>query len=100
MKISRKISLLFFGIFLIQSKLMAQDAVLSKGLDIAEINCSNFWKSGIMGSCIGDKSFCFIDLDNDGKQEIICSAEVEFSSSFWYIMQYDSVRKEYIQTWL
>jgi hypothetical protein len=55
----------------------------------------------IMGSCIGRNSMHSLDIDNDGKTEIICSASSQTfgTGDFWYIMRYDPTDKTWNQVW-
>ena len=63
--------------------------------------CDPAWKFSIMGTYIGRKSMQSVDLDGDGKIEVICSAKAgynyDFTGDYWYILQYDAVKNTYYQ---
>lgn len=71
----------------------------SKG--ITNNNCDAEWKYSIMGTSIGRKSMNSVDIDGDGITEIVCSASNSTfgSTSFWYILKYNTKTYVYEQVW-
>jgi len=63
-------------------------------------NCEEVWKYSIMGTAIGRRSMNSIDLDHDGKVEVVCSAKSGTWNSFWYTMKYDEINNTYRQSWI
>jgi len=70
-----------------------------------EVNsCDPNWEFAVMGTCIGRRSLNTVDIDSDGVDEIICSAQ---PSSFyggywgyWYILKYNGNTQKYDQNWV
>lgn len=61
---------------------------------------SPLWGYAIMGESIGRNSMHSVDVDNDGVKELVCSAKINYSSSFWYILKYSSISNKYDQLWV
>jgi len=61
-------------------------------------HCDPIWQYAIMGVSIGRKSLHTHDIDEDGIQEVICSAI--YNGGYWYVLKYNPVTMNYEQSWV
>ncbi len=74
------------------------DSKASSDLPTSGTLAEPIWKFTIMGTSIGRKSIYCGDLDGDGKNEILCSANMGYSSTYtsvWYTLEYDALTQKY-----
>ena len=54
------------------------------------VSCNSFWNFTVMGTYIGERSLKSLDIDNDGKIEMIASARSY--GDYFYTLQYNSTK--------
>lgn len=81
----------------ISNTALAVDATTSKN----EMNPKLDLIYTVMGTSIGRNSMHSVDLDSDGKLEIVCTASSSTfgSGEYWYVLKRDSVTNAWNQSW-